>query len=130
MINEDFYNWNYAQNSLEQIQELNIYLNNNKCKWTVDQLLERINFCQAWNSSNCVAQVAAKTNVGSKKVKRLAGKYALEGFKLKEFDPHAKFERQTFLPTEDEIKKECKKIRDNWSPVVERSRRRADWRSN
>lgn len=125
---EDFYNYNYAQVSLEEALSLNKYLNDNKTKWTAKELLERTKFCQAWNSSVCVAEVAAKTNTSSPKVKRLAKEYQADGFKLIKFDPNAKYERQTYMPTPEEIRKACEKIRATWSPAVERYKRRCDWR--
>ena len=121
-------NFNYKQVSLEEALELNKYLNNNKTKWTSKELLERTKFCQAWNSSVCVAEVAAKTNTSSPKVKRLAKQYQAEGFNLIKFDPSAKYERQTYIPTPEQIRKACEKIKATWSPAVERYKRRCDWR--
>ncbi len=124
----DAENWNYAQVSLEEALELNTYLNQNKAKWTAKELLERTKFCQSWNSSVCVAEVAAKTNTSSPVVKRLAKQYQAEGFKLIKFDPNAKYERQTYIPTPKQIREACEKIQATWSPAVERYKRRSDWK--
>ncbi len=128
MNKEDYYNWKYASISLEEGLELNKYLNDNKTKWTAKELLDRTKFCQAWNSSVCVAEVAQKTNTSSFKVKQLAEQYKAEGFKLIKFDPYAKYERQTYIPTPEEIREACEKIKATWSPAVERYKRRCDWR--
>ena len=37
--------------------------------------------------------------------------------------------KEPYLPSQEEIKKACYKIRKNWSSVTEQSRLRADWRS-
>ena len=125
----DSKNWKHAQVGLEEAQELNEYLNKNKTKWTQVELLERIKFCQTWNSSKCVSEVAARTNTSSTMVLRLSELYQDEGFKLKKFDPNAKYSRATYTPTPRQIARAVKKIQAKWSPAEENSKRRFDWRT-
>lgn len=128
-FSNDEFNWQYAQVSLTEAQELNQYLNNYKTKWTAKELLERTKFCQVWNSSVCISEVASKLNTPSDIVIELSKKYSLEGFKLIKFKPGAKYVRTTYLPSPEKIAEECKKLRSNWSPAVEMSKRRCDWRA-
>ncbi len=129
MNKEDYCNWKYASISLEEGLELNKYLNDNKTKWTAKELLKRTKFCQAWNSSKCIAEVAAKTNTRADIVIEKANLYQGEGFKLIEFDPNATYERTTYIPTLEQIADEVKKIQSTWSNHAENARRRCDWRS-
>ncbi len=115
--------------TLEEVLQLNKYLNDNKTKWTAKELLERTKFCQAWNMSSCIAEVAAKTNIRADLVAAKANKYQSEGFKLIEFDPDATYQRTTYIPTPTQIAEEVRKIQSTWSDHAENARRRCDWRS-
>ena len=109
MNKNNFSNFNYDPVTLEEAQDLNTYLNNNKTKWTAKELLVRTRFCKTWNTSVCVAQVAARTNTSSTKVLKLSTVYKKEGFKLIKFDPKAKWDRTTYVPTPEQIEEETRK---------------------